>query len=135
VINDLVLFSVTLLADSMPREKRYYVYILASKSRTLYIGVTGFLTARILQHKTGDTVSFTSRYNINRLVYYESFRYVNNAMSRETQLKSWSRKRKIVLIEAGNPLWDDLANDWGKFVDMKQQIPMHGLALAPPGSE
>ena len=119
----------------MPREKRYYVYILASKSRVLYVGMTGFLTARILQHKARETASFARRYNINRLIYYESFRYVNSAISRETELKSWSRKRKVALIEAVNPLWNDLAEDWGKFLGMKQQIPTHGLALAPPGSE
>ncbi len=102
------------------REKRYYVYILASKSRALYVGVTGFLTARILQHKAGEGASFARRYNINRLIYYESFQYVNNAITRETELKSWSRKRKVALIEAVNPLWDDLAEDRGNLVGMKQ---------------
>jgi len=121
----------------MPRTKRYYVYILSSRSRVLYIGMTGFLSARVIQHKAEETDSFARRYNIDRLVYFEVFRYVNNAISRETELKSWSRKRKIALIDAHNPLWRDLAEDWGKFVDIKQQIPTHGLAAgaAPPGSE
>ncbi len=70
----------------MPREKRYYVYILASKSRVLYVGVTGFLMPRVIQHKTGEVVGFTRRYNINRLVYYEAFQYVNNAIARETEI-------------------------------------------------
>lgn len=119
----------------MPREKRYYVYILTSKSRTLYIGMTGFLTVRILQHKAGETDSFSRRYNINRLVYFESFLYVNNAIVHEAELKSWSRKRKVALIEASNPLWTDLAEDWGKFVGMKQQIPTRGLAVAASDSQ
>ena len=113
----------------MHRAKRYYVYILSSRSRVLYVGMTGFLSARILQHRSGETDSFARRYNINRLVYFEVFRYANNAISRETEIKSWSRKRKIALIEATNPLWCDLAEDWGKFVDIKQQIPTHGLGM------
>ena len=115
--------------------RRYYVYILASKSRRLYIGITGFLMARVLQHKSGETASFTRRYNIDRLVYCESFRYVNNALARETYLKTWSRKRKVALIEASNPLWRDLAEGWGEPVASEKQIPTHVLAIASPGSE
>jgi len=63
------------------KEKRYYVYIVASRSRILYVGVTGFLMARVLQHKSGETDGFTKKYSINRLVYYESFRYVNRAIA------------------------------------------------------
>ncbi len=98
----------------MDREKRYYVYIMASKSRVLYIGMTGFLLSRILQHKSGGVEGFTRRYNITRLVYYEEFKYVNNAISRETQLKKWSRAKKVALIEQNNPTWEDLAAEWGK---------------------
>jgi len=90
----------------MKREKRYYVYILASKSRVLYIGVTGFLLQRVLQHKSGDTDGFTRRFRVNRLVYLESFRYVNNAISRETELKKWRREKKV--------RWEDLAAGWGE---------------------
>ena len=98
----------------MKREKRYYVYILASKSRVLYIGVTGFLLQRVLQHKSGDTGCFTKRYRVNRLVYFESFRYVNNAIARETELKKWRREKKVHLIEEHNPTWEDLAAGWGE---------------------
>ena len=98
----------------MPRAKRYYLYIMASKSRVLYVGVTGFLMARILQHKSAETASFTRRYNINRLVYYGAFRYVNNALARETEIKKWRREKKVALIAATNPTWEDLAADWGK---------------------
>ena len=83
----------------MPREKRYYVYIMASKSRVLYIGVTGFLMSRMLQHKAGEIEGFTKRYNITRLVYYEVFQYVNNAIARETEIKKWRREKKVTLIE------------------------------------
>ena len=69
----------------MRREKRYHVYIMASKSRVLYVGVTGFLMARVLQHTSGEYEGFTQRYNVNRLVYYEVFQYVNNAIARETR--------------------------------------------------
>ena len=96
----------------MPREKRYYVYILASKSRVLYIGVTGFLMPRVIQHKTGEVDGFTRRYRVNRLVYYETFQYVNNAIARETEIKKWRREKKVALIEPSNPTWEDLAADW-----------------------
>ncbi len=102
----------------MPREKKYYVYILASKSRVLYIGVTGSLMARVMQHKSGDG-GFTAKYRITRLVYYETFRYVNNAIARETELKAWRREKKVALIAADNPTWADLAADWGRPVGMK----------------
>ena len=96
----------------MPR--RHYVYIMSSKGRVLYVGVTGFLTARVLQHKAGETEEFTQRYRVNRLVYYEVFRYVNNAIARETEIKAWRREKKVALIETMNPLWNDLAADWGQ---------------------
>ncbi len=98
----------------MPREKRYYVYILSSKSRVLYVGMTGFLAARMLQHKARETDGFTRRYHVDRLVYFEVFRYVNNAIARETEIKGWRREKKVALIEANNPLWRDLAAGWGQ---------------------
>jgi predicted GIY-YIG superfamily endonuclease len=64
----------------------------------LYVGVTGFLMSRVLQHKTGES-GFTSRYHVNRLVYYEVFKYVNRAIARETEIKKWRRERKVALIE------------------------------------
>ena len=114
----------------MPRDKRYYVYILASISRVLYVGVTGFLVARILQHKSGETDGFTRRYRVHRLVYYETFRYVNNAIAREKEIKKWRRERKIALIERENPTWEDLAADWAKPAVMRKQIPPPSLGSA-----
>jgi len=69
--------------------------------------------ARVLQHKAADADSFTRRYNINRLVCYETFQCVNNALARETEIKKW-RREKIALIVATNATWEDLAADWGK---------------------
>jgi len=98
------------------REKRYYVYIMASKGRVLYVGVTGFLKARVLQHKACEVSGFTKRYKVARLVYFEAFRYVNNAIARETEIKKWRRGKKVALIEATNSTWEDLAADWGTAV-------------------
>ena len=102
----------------MRREKRYYVYILASKSRVLYVGVTGSLMARVLQHKSGECEGFTLKYKVDRLVYFEVFQYVNNAIARETEIKKWRREKKVALFEADNPTWEDLAAEWGKPVPM-----------------
>jgi putative endonuclease len=104
----------------LPREKRYYVYILASKSRVLYVGVTGFLMSRVMQHKTGEVDSFTQRYKVNRLVYFETFQYVNNAIARETEIKKWRREKKVALIKLSNPTWEDLAADWDKPIQPKK---------------
>ena len=73
-----------------------------------------------MQHKSGANDGFTKRYRINRLVYYEEFKYVNNYEARETELKKWSRAKKIALIASFNLTWEDLAEDWGKpFVPLK----------------
>ena len=101
----------------MKLPKTFFVYILASKSRRLYVGMTNSLFRRILQHKEGEIDGFTKRYNIDRLVYYETFRYVNNCIAREKQIKSWSRAKKLDLIRAFNPTWEDLALDWGKPIE------------------
>jgi putative endonuclease len=108
----------------MHEEKRYYVYIMASRSLTLYTGVTGDLYHRVLQHKAGEIEGFTKRYHINRLVYYEPFKYVNNAIDREKQVKSWNRAKRLELIESMNPSWQDLAEGWGEKTEL--QIPPFG---------
>jgi putative endonuclease len=100
----------------MRREKRYYVYLMASKSRVLYVGVTGFLYARVMQHKRAQVEGFTKKYHVNRLVYFETFRYVNNAITRETEIKKWRRAKKVALMETNNPTWEDLAADWGEAI-------------------
>lgn len=95
-----------------PREHNYFVYILASRSRTLYVGVTGTLRSRVLQHRENVPGSFTTRYSIHRLIYVERFQYIGNAITREKQLKDWNRGRKLALIAEANPTWEDLAADW-----------------------
>ncbi|MFQ5564017.1 MAG: GIY-YIG nuclease family protein [Parvularculaceae bacterium] len=87
----------------------YYVYILASrKNGTLYIGVTGNLNERAYAHREGRGSDFASRYKIKRLVYYESFDRIVDAIDREKTLKKWKRQWKIELIESVNPHWNDL---------------------------
>jgi putative endonuclease len=92
--------------------KEYYVYILASRSRRLYVGVTSKLEQRVAQHKSKAIPGFTSRYNIDRLVWYESTNNVLNAIERERQLKKWRREKKVMLIEMENAEWEDLAAAW-----------------------
>lgn len=102
------------------RERRPCVYIVSSRSRTLYIGVTSELQLRIFQHKHGTFEGFSAQYNCNRLVYRESFETMGEAIAREKQIKRWSRSKKIVLIERGNPTWEDLSADWGAPVELYQ---------------
>ena len=96
----------------MPRDYRYFVYILASLSGTLYIGVTSELRARMWQHKNHTYEGFTAEYGVDRLMYWETCQSVQRAIAREKQLKGWTRKRKIALFEKTNPSWKDLSRDW-----------------------
>lgn len=93
----------------MSREHIYFVYIIASRSRTLYIGVTNDLTRRLQEHREGTADSFTKKYRIHRLVYIERFQYIGNAIAREKYLKHFTRAEKIALIEQSNPTWVDLS--------------------------
>ena len=92
--------------------KEYFVYILTNKSRTLYTGVTGNIESRVFQHKHGQGSTFTSKYKITKLVYYEPFSKILDAIAREKQIKGWLRTKKIALIESMNPDWEDLSADW-----------------------
>ena len=95
-----------------------YVYIMASSFQKLYIGITTEIEVRVSQHKNGTYPnSFTSRYKINKLVYFERFALVPEAIAREKQLKNWSRIKKLRLIVAQNPTWQDLSADWGKPIE------------------
>jgi len=94
---------------------QYYIYILASqKNGTLYIGVTNDLERRVLEHKQKINEGFTSKYEVTRLVYFESFQYINDAILREKRLKKWNRQWKINLIEEENKEWNDLSEEWYK---------------------
>ena len=90
------------------RTKTYYVYIMASKSCTLYTGVTNSLERRVVEHRRKLQHGFTARYNSNRLVLYEVFSDVLAEIAREKQIKAWGRMKKIGLIEATNRDWNDL---------------------------
>ncbi len=92
--------------------RTYFIYIMSNQSRTLYIGFTNNLKKRVFQHKTGLVEGFTKRYQIDRLVYIESFRDVNSAIAREKQLKRWGRQKKLDLILKENPEWRDLSDGW-----------------------
>jgi putative endonuclease len=110
-------------------ERSYYVYILACHAHRLYIGVTNGLRRRVAQHKIGMNEGFTKRYRINRLVYFEVFQDVRNAIAREKRLKNWHRDRKIELIESANPLWVDLAAGWFTEDDLKRIDPASASRL------
>ena len=92
--------------------RNFYVYILSSKSRVLYTGITDDIYRRTWEHKNDVSPGFTRDYKVHRLVYYETFKYVNNAIVREKTIKGWLRRRKIALIEAENPTWEDLSAPW-----------------------
>jgi putative endonuclease len=92
--------------------KIYFVYIMTNRSKTLYTGVTNNLVRRVRQHKTTNDPSFTHQYKIDRLVYFERFEDVRNAIEREKQIKGWLRRKKINLIVSVNPEWRDLSLGW-----------------------
>ena len=117
----------------MSHERTYYVYIMASKSRVIYVGVTGFLMARVLRHRTGEGGAFTRRYKVHRLVYFATFRNIGDAIARETLIKKWRREKKVTLIEERNPTWEDLAEGWGEPAVVKVSRPADSSSLASLG--
>jgi putative endonuclease len=88
------------------------VYIMANLRRTIYIGVTNDLPRRVYDHKQKFIEGYTRRYNLTKLVHYERYDSMREAVAREKQLKGWLRAKKVGLIETNNPLWYDLAADW-----------------------
>ena len=92
--------------------KEYYVYLMTNSSKTLYTGVTDSLLRRVYEHKNKLIEGFTKKYNITRLVYYETTSDVRAAIQREKQIKGWLRNKKIALIEVANPEWQDLSEGW-----------------------
>jgi putative endonuclease len=93
-------------------ERVYFTYIVASRSHTLYIGMTGNLLKRVFEHKQRTHEGFSAKYNCNRLVWFERFAGPRIAIAREKQLKGWVRAKKITLIEESNPTWNDLSEGW-----------------------
>ncbi len=97
--------------ESLSMDKNYYVYIVTNKKYgVLYIGVTNNLVRRVYEHKHSIIEGFTKRYNINKLVYFEVYDEIEEAILREKRLKKWNRQWKINLIENENSNWDDLYN-------------------------
>ena len=94
--------------------KNYYIYILTNKSKTLYIGVTNNLNRRVYEHKNKLIEGFTKKYNLDKLVYFEVFNNIEDAIRREKQLKNWHRQWKINLVESVNKEWKDLSLEFEK---------------------
>ena len=111
----------------------FYVYILASKSRVIYTGMTNNLEFRVWQHKTKQHAGFTARYNVNRLVWFEHHKYVNNAIAREKQIKAWTRAKRILMIEAENPEWIDLAAEWKTYEEIAASGGLDALTFREVG--
>ena len=104
-------------AEVCPRHvqpRSYFVYIVASKMRVLYIGVTNNIGFRVWQHKRKQVPGFTDRYHVDRLVFFEIFGSIRAAIAREKQLKKWRREKKLKLVETKNPKWKDLSAGWFK---------------------
>ena len=96
----------------MRAQRSYYVYILSNIHRTLYAGVTNDPYRRLYEHKNHQVPGFTARYGVDRLVHIEDAPTALEAIAREKQIKAWSRAKKVALIEATNPDWQDLSADW-----------------------
>ena len=90
----------------------YYLYIMASKTGTLYVGFTSDIKERVYQHKNHLLPGFTDKYNVERLVYIETFGEAFAGIRREKQIKAWRREKKVRLIDSANPKWDDLSAEW-----------------------
>ncbi len=98
---------------SFRMRKRFWVYIMSSKSGTLYTGMTNSLDRRVFEHKHHLIRGFTAKYGCTRLVWFDEWSDPRSAIARETQIKGWTRAKKIALIETLNPHWNDLAENWG----------------------
>jgi putative endonuclease len=92
--------------------KTYFVYVMSNRSKTLYTGVTNNLIRRVREHKEHRASEFTTRYKLDRLVYFERFEDIRNAIEREKEIKGWLRIKKVALIVSANPTWGDLSKEW-----------------------
>jgi len=115
--------------------RTYYTYIMSSRTKVLYIGITNSLERRVQQHKEGKHDSFTKEYRCHHLVWFERYATATSAIAREKQLKGWRRARKIALIEEQNLEWQDLSKDWGKSFGANQPPPAATTTdISPPMS-
>ena len=92
--------------------KRYWVYIMSGRTRTLYVGVTNDIERRTYEHRNKSVAGFTSKYRLDRLVYFEEHADIRDAIEREKQIKSWRREKKVALIKSLNSSWRDLSLNW-----------------------
>jgi putative endonuclease len=111
------------------KRKSYFVYIMSNTSKMLHTGVTNDLDVRVFQHKYKRTPGFTQKYNLHKLVYFEAFGNVREAIRREKQIKGWIRSKKVALIESRNPYWDDLAEEHSKSAERFRAISVKGIAI------
>jgi len=109
--------------------KQFHVYIMASRNGVLYVGMTNDLERRVGQHKTQSVPGFTSRYRVERLVFFEAFPTALQAIAAEKRIKGWRREKEIKLIESLNPTWRDLSEDW-----VEPDPPRHSNDRHPEGS-
>ena len=98
----------------MYTQKTYFVYIMTKRSKTLYTGVSNNLMRRVREHKMGTGSYFAAKYKVDRLVYFERFEDIHNAIEREKRIKGWLRIKKIALIVSINPAWRDLSQEWSE---------------------
>ena len=111
----------------MPREHRYYVYLLTNKNnKVMYVGVTNNLERRIFEHKAKMLPGFTEKYNVNKLVYFEETNDVRVAITREKEIKKWRREKKNNLVVAVNPEWKDLSDGWVRSLPSVEMTIMDG---------
>jgi len=98
--------------SEMLTDKTFYLYIIASKTGTLYVGMTNNIKRRVYEHKYHLIPGFTDKYRIERLLYVEKINDPVSAIKREKQIKAWRREKKVSLIDSINPQWNDLSQDW-----------------------
>jgi putative endonuclease len=110
-------------------ERTYHVYVLASRSRNLYVGMTNDLERRLAQHRSGKGSVFAQKYRLRRLVHCEPFSTAREAIAREKQIKAWRRSKKVALIEENNPTWSDLGGTLFGWEVKEQQVPRLSVRL------
>ena len=115
----------------MRASKTYFVYIMTNRSKTLYAGVTNNLIRRVREHKMGIGSCFAAKYKLDRLVYFERFEDIHNAIEREKRIKGWLRIKKIALIVSVNPAWTDLSQEWDEHHQFQPQ-PVSPQPRNPP---
>lgn len=98
-------------------DKTYYVYIMSNPAGITYVGVTNDLYRRVQEHKSGTVPGFATANKTRKLVYYEEFQYIHDAIFREKQIKSWRKEKKRALIRSFNVKWTDISKEWDQDVD------------------